>query len=131
MLSTSVVSMNSGEDFGHWLQRQLDRRGWRQAELARRIPISSGAVSHWIRNERIPDPESCDRIADVLGVDVDLVLTLAGHRPATEPIDPDDPVTELVSMIRRVQWNTDRLAGVRSILRGYLEMDRFTTSDER
>lgn len=50
--------------FGRWLQRQLDRRQWSQADLVRAGGFSRSAVSEWVRGGRVPDPASCDLIAD-------------------------------------------------------------------
>lgn len=112
------------QQFGRWLANQMDRREWTQADLARRLSASTGAVSMWLRGERVPSPASCDRIADVFGLPVDDVLTLAGHRPATEPIRPDDPRTEFIGLVKRVRWTPERVAMMRSILTGMAEYDR-------
>jgi|GEM_PF-2522505 len=121
-LSTSVDIVND-EEFRHWLKRQLRRREWSQSEFARRLGTAPGVVSHWVRGDRVPDPASCDRIADVLGVDVDLVLTLAGHRPAVEPLAPDDERRELLGYLKRLQLTPDRVTALRGVLRGWLEAD--------
>jgi transcriptional regulator with XRE-family HTH domain len=60
-------------------------------------------VSNWLRGRRRPDPESIDRIADVLNADVTMLMQLAGHLPATEPIDPDDPVERIAGKVRRLR----------------------------
>lgn len=86
------------ERFPLWLARQLDRRKWSQTEFASRIGTNSSVVSRWVRGERVPDTKSVDKIADVLGYDVDFVLALAGHRPAME-IDEDDLRAELHALI--------------------------------
>jgi len=112
--------------FGQWLQHQLDRREWTKAEFARRLGVANGDVSRWVRDERVPSPASIDRIADVLGVDVDLALTMAGHRPPDLHVDPDSATAQLMPLIEKIDWDTDpgRLEGVRMILEGYLEVDR-------
>lgn len=76
-------------DFGAWLQWQLDRREWTQSDFARKAGVSTGLVSNWIGGARRPTPASVDKIADALMLDVDEVLTRAGHRPAlpTDAID--------------------------------------------
>lgn len=68
--------------FGPWLRQELARRDMRQADLARKMKTSTGAVSDWVNGKTIPSPASIDLIADVLLVNVDELLTLAGHRPA-------------------------------------------------
>lgn len=98
------VPMTS-HDFGRWLAKQLDRRDWKQADLVERGRFSRTAVSNWINGHRLPDPKSCDLIADVLNVDRDLVLALAGHRSPEVELAPDDPATTIISMVRRVDWS--------------------------
>jgi transcriptional regulator with XRE-family HTH domain len=112
------------ERFEDWLRRQLRRRDWTQSDLAKRLDASTGTISRWATGARLPEPESVERLADVFGVDVDLLLTLAGHRPATEPLKLDDPVTEIVALVKRVQWNEERVETARSILQRWLEFDR-------
>lgn len=113
----------SKTEFGRWLAERLRGREWTNSDLARRMGTSPSVVSRWVRGERVPDPESCDKIADVLGVDVDLVLTLAGHRPAIEPLAPDDERRELMGYVKRLRLTDDRVTALRSLLRGWLEMD--------
>lgn len=88
-LSTTVVSM-ADEYFAPWLKKQLARRDWIAADLARRLPASEGTVSHWLRGERIPKPISCDKIADVFGIPTAEVMRVAGHLH-DEPQPTDDP----------------------------------------
>lgn len=109
--------MVRGQTFATWLQRHLLRREWTQADFARRLNVSPQVVSKWILAQRIPDPASCDRIADVLGVDLDLVLWQAGHRPNVERIDPDDPRTVLGALINAIDWSQgDRFHFLEGIL---------------
>jgi transcriptional regulator with XRE-family HTH domain len=107
------------ESFHAWLRRQLQRRDWSQADLARRMNAATGAVSNWVRGERIPNPQSCERLADVLGEDPDFVLTLAGHRPP-DPSDDDPRIGQLVTLARKmpsheldelIKWAEFRLSG--------------------
>jgi transcriptional regulator with XRE-family HTH domain len=115
--------MNSNE-FGEWLRKQLQRREWSQADFVRRGQFSRTAVSDWILGKRIPDPRSSDLIADVLGVDRDEVLALAGHREPDEPIEADDPRRELLTLVRMLRVTPDRAVGLRHLIRGWIDEDR-------
>ena len=66
-------------DFGDWLKSELVERRISMAELARMMHVNPGAVSRWASNQRLPDPESCRRIALALGISQNLVLEKAGH----------------------------------------------------
>lgn len=81
--------------FATWLAQQLAQKNLSQAELARRVKTSTGSVSMWINGQRVPDPSSIDKIADVLFVDVDEVLAIAGHRPRL-PMDQLQKLHRLV-----------------------------------
>jgi transcriptional regulator with XRE-family HTH domain len=125
VVSTSVYSMDSNT-FATWLRRQLNRNEWTQADFARRMDVSTGRISEWTTGKRVPNPKSCELIADVLGADIDLVLRVAGHRPNVESIDPDDPRVILHGMIDRVVWTEDRLDSITAQLDTMLKRDRAT-----
>src|SRR5918998_2646226 len=114
----------NNERFATWVRGQLRRRGWNAAELARRLPAPSGTVSRWLSGERQPSPRSCDLLADVLGVDLDLVLTLAGHRPGPEATAPDDQRAAIIALLERINLTPDRAAGLQGTLTSWLELDR-------
>ncbi len=118
-----MVIMVSTE-FGPWFKRQLRLRHWTQADFSHEFRFSAAGVSRWITGERVPAPESCERIAEAFGVDVDLVLIQAGHRHAVEQLDPDDPVVGIIGLVKRVEWNDERLAGIRAALIVYQDIDR-------
>ena len=100
IVSTTLVSMS---ELGAWLQRELDRRDMRPADFARLAGVNPSLVTRWLHGTK-PSPESCDLIADVLGVDLDLVLGLAGHRANVDELEPDDPVLQLRTLVGRIEW---------------------------
>jgi len=118
-----MVTMVSTE-FGRWFKQQLRLRNWTQADFSHEFRFSAAGVSRWITGERVPAPDSCERIAEAFGVDIDLVLTQAGHRPEIAPIDPDDPAVGIIGLVKRVEWNDERLAGIRAALIVYQDIDR-------
>lgn len=81
-------------------------------------------MGHWVRGTRVPSPDSCDRIADVLGVDVNVVMILAGHLPPDPELRPDDPTQNIIALVKRVRWMSERVWIIERSLRGYIEFDR-------
>lgn len=73
------------EEFSDWLQRQLDRKGWSQAEFSRRANVDTGSISRWLAGTTRPDTRRCRLIAEALGVPLDEVYALAGHPSGYEP----------------------------------------------
>lgn len=101
-------------DFGRWLQSQLDVRRWSQADFVRRSGVGKTSVSSWIAGHKLPDAQSCDKIAEALFLDRDEVLARAGLRPVE--YDDSDVVREFTALLRRIEWNQDRYEFVRSLL---------------
>jgi transcriptional regulator with XRE-family HTH domain len=64
--------------FGEWLMEQLDRQGINQAQFAARSGISDGTIGWWLYHSR-PNPASCHRVAEALGVPAWMALEAAGH----------------------------------------------------
>lgn len=54
------------------LQQEIDRRGWTQNELARRIGITSGHISHLMTGRRRPGLDLALRIERELGIKIQL-----------------------------------------------------------
>ncbi len=130
-LRNYILNMNTKSvperTFGEWLGLQLDRREWSGADLARRLGVANGNVSRWLRDERKPSSATVDRIADVLGIDVDIALTYAGHRPSGAlQIDPDGPTARLRPLIEKVNWSAypGRLETLENELQFMIETDR-------
>lgn len=110
--------------FATWVQGHLRSREWNDSDFARKMGIEPSVVSRWMTGKRRPSPASCDLIADALGVDTDVVLTLVGHRPATNPPAPRDEREEIVALLWRIEPNPDRLGGLRATLQDWYERDR-------
>lgn len=89
----------SDANFGEWLLQQIERREWSQADFARLSKMNPQNISRWINNERVPSPRSCLRMADIFGIDEDVVLRAAGHKPPPDtpqrPRSLDDIIAEL------------------------------------
>ena len=61
-----------------------------QIALATKAGLSKSSISAYVNGERVPDPASCDRIADAVGINLDVVLSQAGHRPQVERVPASD-----------------------------------------
>ncbi|MFJ3661180.1 helix-turn-helix transcriptional regulator [Streptomyces sp. NPDC090119] len=67
--------METGEEFGPWLARQLKLAGKTQAELADELHLTRAAVSAWVTGRSTPRPTVMTDIARALGTDVGTVHT--------------------------------------------------------
>ncbi|MHB9133540.1 MAG: helix-turn-helix domain-containing protein [Armatimonadota bacterium] len=74
----------SAEEFTAWLQEQLDRRGWDQAELARRSRITNAHISRIMSGENQAGPEASLKIARALHLPPEDVFRHAGLLPRSK-----------------------------------------------
>lgn len=54
-------------DIGDWIKKSRLRYGWTQAEVAGKIGVNIGVVSHWERGTRQPNTENRKSLEDLLG----------------------------------------------------------------
>jgi transcriptional regulator with XRE-family HTH domain len=113
-------------DIPTWLRRQLARRDWTAADLARRLDVPSARVSEWITGKRRPNPQTCIRLADAFDVDLDTVLAIAGHRSVPVPLD--DPKADLIALISRADLSPEIIATITHLVRDF-RRDRPTSDD--
>lgn len=93
--------------FGAWLRARLDERAMTAADLARRLGVSSGVVSNWIRGARRPSWESCHDLAAALDLPPDHVLAQVGHVSSAEAVG-DELEERLIAMYRRLSPDVQR-----------------------
>lgn len=121
------------EHFGEWFRRQLKSRGLKQVEFADRIEVDKGVVGNWFRGNRLPTPQSCEKIANGLHINPDTVLDVAGYRDLDLIVDPDSAEAKLLPLIRKINWDADpmRLEGLMFQLEGWLRVDRKRKESEK
>ncbi|MET8769659.1 helix-turn-helix transcriptional regulator [Streptomyces sp. NPDC004658] len=78
--------METGEEFGPWLARQLKLARKTQAELAEELGLTRAAVSAWITGRSTPRPTAMADIAKALGTDLGTVHTRTTDTQAGLPV---------------------------------------------
>lgn len=100
------------EAFGDWLS---------QSELARRAGISSSTVSRLESGEHIPDQATLEKIAAVLGVPAETLLTLAGYtafKPGHPIVLPAaEPLAQVERALHAGPWKPEVKAAIFTLLR--------------
>lgn len=72
------------KNFSVWLSQMLERRGWSQAELARRTGVSTATVSRLLSKTRHPSAIMCDRFGETLDIPYVTVYVNAGYMQRTD-----------------------------------------------
>lgn len=112
-------------EFGAWLDRQIDSRGWGRTEASRQMGVSHSMVSQWITGVRRPNAKSVKKIAKGLSLNSEVVLEAAGLLDPGDTPDPNSNYAQVLGMVNRIDWETypDRLATVKAILDLYVKAD--------
>lgn len=77
------------ETFGDWLLAEIENKGWKQAELARRAHIQDATLSRIITGSRQVGPDVGQSIAQALEVPPEKVFRKAGLLPSRSPREED------------------------------------------
>ncbi|MHC4413633.1 MAG: helix-turn-helix transcriptional regulator [Planctomycetota bacterium] len=77
--------------FSGWLQGELDKREWSQADLARKAGFSRAAISLVISQDRKPGPDFCRAIAKALELPEEHVFRKASLLSPKPDGDKDPP----------------------------------------
>lgn len=81
--------MNSNT-IGNKIVTARKNKHFSQAELAKHIAISPQAVGKWERGESMPDLVTLNRLAEILGVDLNYFSEGFQTQESTKPIEPQD-----------------------------------------
>lgn len=97
---TRLVS--SEKDFVTWLNEELERRGWSQSELSRRVGVVSSTVSVILAYQKSPGVDFCLGLARALQITPEEVFRRAGLLPPL-PAAPDlSLMQQLSDLIKRL-----------------------------
>lgn len=88
--------MDGMEEIRKRLLEYMDRRNFSVREMAEEIGVSHATISHIRNQKRIPSPDTLQKLAPVLAVDLDTLLEWAGHRQATTSPLPEPSAAELL-----------------------------------
>jgi transcriptional regulator with XRE-family HTH domain len=71
------------------LLREMEARNWSQREMAKACALSNTTISKIVRQQSMPDPNTCFKLARGLALPIHYVLELAGHEIAdAQPAPP-------------------------------------------
>jgi transcriptional regulator with XRE-family HTH domain len=73
----------------NWITRELEAKGWTQAELARRSGLSTGRLSSAINYQTGMGPDFCKAIARAFSVPAEIIFRQAGLLPPLQSNEDD------------------------------------------
>lgn len=87
-------------DFGKWIQKEIDKRGWTQSDLSRESGIHTAAVSYLIGGSRKVGLSSAIGLSKAFNMPLEEILVAAGFMPWLE-IDSTKEAA-LIQIFRRL-----------------------------
>ena len=69
--------------FGNNLKLLRMQNSWTQTELAKLLNVAKGTVSNWENENRFPDKDTLNKIADVFNVSIDYLLGRTDENTST------------------------------------------------
>ena len=99
---TRKAKMGRALDFSRWLQGELDKRDWRQSNLAKKGRINNGLLSQIMNGLRKPGPGTLIKIADAFGIPREVVFGKFGYLP--------EPTNEQERILEQIQFNARGLS---------------------
>jgi transcriptional regulator with XRE-family HTH domain len=104
-----------GRPFGDWLSDELSRREWSQRLLARKVGVTSAAVSRWVRGLDTPGGANIAKIAGAFGLDAAVVMHRVNGSPGTvgflAALEDDLTAEEMESVKSFVEFVRSRRGG--------------------
>ncbi len=101
-----MYSTVNKSEFVRWLQAEMDKRGWAQADLARESGLSRGAVGNVLRQERDPGKDFLIGIAYALKYPPEMVFRIAGVLPeVSEDTEKSEQLLHLYRLLPEAQQN--------------------------
>jgi len=88
--TTENVKMSIVENFQKWLNDELNKRGWSQADLARETNMARGSISLIMGQGRSLGLDSVVALSRAFGYSVDFILRRAGYLPAISADDEQE-----------------------------------------
>jgi transcriptional regulator with XRE-family HTH domain len=113
------------------IREELERREWSISDLGRAIDSQPSLISRWMQGQR-PNPESLERIASALALDVRKLMVLAGHLPpSTESGEEDTHIAKMLTTMRQITWNDERRLMLLTLLDWMRDNEPATTPHNR
>jgi transcriptional regulator with XRE-family HTH domain len=81
-----MYSSVDNDQFSDWLNEELKKREWTQADLARASGLTRQAISNYINERRNPDDQAIAAIARALRLPPETVFRIAGLDKSLPPI---------------------------------------------
>jgi len=114
------------DTLSEFMQSEMKKRGWSQADLSRRSGLTTGGVSMLIGHTRKPNPDSLNALAKAFACPPEHLFRLAGLLPS-EP-EESTRVKDIICMLS--QLPEEKVQMVYEIVTGFVYMSTRDSADK-
>ena len=96
-----MFSVGRHQRFSEWLQEEIDRRSWSQADCARAANLNRAVINKLLNGKSQPQPPTLAAIARAFKLPVEIAYRAAGLLPPSS--DHDDSTQELMYIFKSIE----------------------------
>lgn len=89
-------------DFAEWLEDEMEKRGWRPAELAKAAGLYQSTLWKVLNRERTAGADVCTALSRAMKLPPELIFRKAGLLPGLPGPEDDPTFGELLSYVKRL-----------------------------
>jgi transcriptional regulator with XRE-family HTH domain len=112
-----MAPISSQLAFSKWLQAELDKRQWSQAELARASGLSRAVINKLLNAKTFPAPVTLEGLARALKIPVETAYRAAGILPEIPPTEAFiAEATHLLQLVKNPQRRATALRLLKALV---------------
>ena len=96
-----MLSVGQHLRFSEWLQIEMDKRGWSQADCARAASLNRAVVNKLLNGKSRPQPTTLMALARAFKIPIETAYRAGGLLPPNP--DSDDSMQELLYILKSIQ----------------------------
>ena len=96
-----MSSVGNHRKFKDWLLREMSKREWSQADLARAAKLNRAVINKLLNGQSTPRPTTLESIARAFKIPVEGIFRIAGLLP--ELTEPEGFLEEAIHHIKQIQ----------------------------
>ena len=114
--------------FSEWLQKEMNKRGWSQSDLARAADLNRAVINKLLNGKSHPQPATLEAISRALKIPVESTYRAAGLLPANS--DTDETLEEAIYVLKNIH-SAQRKATAVNLLKALIAEEENEQRDER
>ncbi len=114
--------------FSEWLQKEMNKRGWSQSDLARAADLNRAVINKLLNGKSHPQPATLEAISRALKIPVESTYRAAGLLPAST--DMDETLEEAIYVLKNIH-SAQRKATAVNLLKALIAEEENEQREEK